>query len=239
MKQWSRVFQKIIDSLSEWKKKSKQGEVCVYIPFLREYKETASRTIHLFMMAQETIGLLLLEKVEKAPIENAECIEHVKDMDKMMEEWSQSLSEELNTNKVYNIVYDERVRRGFIPNKKVHGNEYRRYLISAEEVDVTAIENVVTKNVEGSKSSKSNLKEKVAVIYSMLNDSVENELIQKVVHYAFKSDEEFVGAKASDTIYTYINKPKTQLFDKIDRINKVKEVLRKYGFSDEHISKIS
>ena len=239
LKQWSRVFQKIIDSLSDWKKKSQKDEVCVCIPFLNEYQETASHTINLFLMAQEAIEILLIEKLVEAPIENPDYIEHVKDMNSMMEEWSERLSDELNTNKVYDIVYEERIRRGFIPNQKVHGNEYRRYLISTEDVDATILDNVVIKNTEGAKSSKSNLKEKVAVVYSMLCDSVENDLIQKVVHYAFKSEEEFVGANASDTIYTYINKPQKQLFDKIERINKVKDVLRKYGFDEERISKIS
>ena len=55
---WCKCFQKIIDALNVYKEKAFEGDVCVYIPFLDDYKQTATHTIEVFEMAKDAAILL-------------------------------------------------------------------------------------------------------------------------------------------------------------------------------------
>ena len=72
----------------------------------------------------------------------------------------------------------------------------------------------------------------------MLKDDVETSVIQKVIHYACSPTQEYKGANASDTIYTYVAHPEKTFLDKSYRIDYIKETLQKYNFDEEYINKI-
>ena len=78
---------------------------------------------------------------------------------------------------------------------------------------------------------------RAAIIYYMLKDDVETSVIQKIIHYVCKPTKEYKGANPSDTIYTYVAHPEKSFLDKADRIDYIKETLKKYHFDEEYINK--
>lgn len=233
LKHWCKCFQKIIDALNTYKEKAFEGDVCVYIPFLDDYKQTATHTIEVFEMARDAAILLRDTDGKDAPIENPDDIMVVEDMETIFEEWRDRLAQEEGVEEA-TVIHDEMIRRGLCPNTKVVNkkNNYRTYIIGAYEE--TQIEN---KNVSPEEQKEKSVKDRAAVIYYMLKDKVDNALIQKVIHYVCKPTKEYKGADANDTIYTYVAHPKKSFLDKADRINNLKEILKKYQFDEEYINK--
>lgn len=230
---WCKCFQKIIDALNVYKEKAFEGDVCVYIPFLDDYKQTATHTIEVFEMAKDAAILLRDTDVKDAPIENPDDIMAVDDMETIFTEWMDRLGEETSEEGA-SIIYDEMIRRGLCPNTKICNseNKYRTYIIGAYEE--SPAEN---KHVSLEEQKEKSIKDRAAIIYYMLKDDVETSVIQKIIHYVCKPTKEYKGANPSDTIYTYVAHPEKSFLDKADRIDYIKETLKKYHFDEEYINK--
>ena len=229
---WSKCFQRIIDALKIYKEKALEGDVCVYIPFLDDYKQTATHTIDVFEMANEAVALLRDTDGKDAPLENPDDLMEIEDMETIFEEWRDRVAQEVNVDEA-TIIHDEMIRRGLCPNTKTANseNKYRKYIIGIQE---KTQEEVVLPSAEKQKEKK--IKDKTAVLYYMLKDEVDTVLMQKVIHYALTPQKEYKGACPNDTIYTYVSHPE-KLVDKMDRIDYIKEELTKYKFDEDYINR--
>lgn len=231
LKHWVNLFQNIIDTLNWWKEKSISGDVCIYIPFLDEYRETASHTIELFNMAIDTANLLRDTDGSPVEIEHPDKMLRVDDMKKEFQDWMDNVVSESEEESV--IIYDEMIRRGFFPNTKPNNKEnlYRTDIIGVE-VKETPAEQLSAEEVK-----EQSIKNRTAVIYYMLQDKVDARVIHKLAHYVCKPNAEFKGANASDTIYTYISHPNERFLDKTETIDYLRKTLQKYKFDDDYINK--
>ena len=229
---WGKCFQRIINALKIYMEKALEGDVCVYIPFLDDYKQTATHTIDVFEMAKEAVTLLRGTDGNDAPLENPDDIMVIEDMETIFEEWRDRVAQEEGNDEA-TIIYDEMIRRGLCPNTKTTNseNKYRRYIIGIQE---KSQEEVVPPSAEKQKEKK--VKDKTAVLYYMLKDKLDTVLMQKVIHYACTPQKEYKGAYPNDTIYTYVSHPE-KLLDKMDRIDYVKEELTKYKFDEDYIKR--
>ena len=104
-----------------------------------------------------------------------------------------------------------------------------------EELNLTEQEIVRREKLEEQKEKT--IKDRAAIIYYMLKDDVETSVIQKIIHYVCKPTKEYKGANPNDTIYTYVAHPEKSFLDKADRIDYIKETLKKYHFDEEYINK--
>lgn len=233
LKHWNNCFQKVIDALVNLKKETKENELCIYIPFLEDYKETATHIIELFEMAQDTVNLLRNGDGATVCLENPDKIEKVADMLTIFRDWRDSLWQD--DQELAYIIHDEIIRRGLFPNSKliVKENRYRKYFIDIAE---PSEEKKDTMPDTWEEKKEKTIKDKSAVIYYMLKDNINTDLLQKVIHYACCPQKEYAGANPNDTIYTYIKHPE-KFLDKIDRINYIKENLEKYKFDNDYINK--
>lgn len=233
LKHWSKWFRKIIDNLQNYKQKATEGDVCIYIPFLDGYRETATHVIELFTMAEDSAILLGESDGESVNIENPTRLQRVESMYDIFWSWVERLCQEVN-NEEGNIIYDEMVRRGLCPNTKTTNevNLYRKKYIGTDESSLVKEEKSTTEDVK-----EKSIKDRTAVIYYMLKDKVEIPIIQKVAHFVCCPNKEYKGADANDTIYTYIAHPNEKFLDKDDRIEYIAEMLTKYKYEEDYIKK--
>lgn len=233
LKHWNECFKRVIANLIRLKKETKEDELCIYIPFLEDYKETATHVIELFEMAQDSANLLRNGDGANVGLENPDKIEKVDDMLTVFENWRDYLCQE--DQELAEIIHEELIRRGLNPNKRTRfkENKYRTHFIGI--VEDSKLETVTNQDTWEDKKEKS-IKDKSAVIYYMLKDNINTDLLQKVIHYACCPQKEYAGANPNDTIYTYIKHPE-KFLDKIDRINYIKENLEKYKFDNDYINK--
>lgn len=233
LKHWIKCFQIVIDSLSKWKERTHEEDVCIYIPFLNDYKETASHVIDVFEMAQDASNLLRNTNGEVVQIEKPEALVKILDMKSVFQAFQYRISQTVGEDKAM-VIHDEMVRRGLCPNTKYTYKEdkYRTCIIGAYEE--SPAEN---KHVSLEERKEKSIKDRAAIIYYMLKDDVETSMIQKIIHYVCNPTKEYKGANPSDTIYTYVAHPEKYFLDKADRIDYIKETLQKYHFDEEYINK--
>lgn len=233
LKHWSKWFQRIIDNLQNYIQNVKEGDVCVYIPFLDKYKETATHVMDLFIMAQDSAFFLGETDGETVTIENTKGVKRVPSMCDIFEKWALNLQFEESAEEA-NVIYDEMVRRGLSHNIKTINevNLYRKKYIGTDESSLVKEEKSTTEDVK-----EKSVKDRTAVIYYMLKDKVEIPIIQKVAHFVCNPTKEYKGANPNDTIYTYIAHPDEKFLDKADRIDYITEMLTKYKFEEDYIKK--
>lgn len=230
---WCKCFQKIIDALNVYKEKTFEGDVCIYIPFLNGYKATASHIIEVFEMAQDASNLLRETGEEIAQIEKPDALVKIDSMEAVFENWRDNIAQEVGEDEAI-IIYDEMIRRGLCPNTKniYKEDKYRKYYIGAQDNKPQDNERLSLEEIK-----EKSIKDRAAIIYYMLKDDVETSVIQKIIHYVCKPTKEYKGANPSDTIYTYVAHPEKSFLDKADRIDYIKETLKKYHFDEEYINK--
>ena len=237
LKRWEIIFQGIIDKIASIKMLYQIDNFRVYIPFLEDYEETANNIIILFEEAKNTANLLYEYDPYPAPLESPNAYNAFEGVREALENWMIWLDSEGHDHKGACAIADELTRRGYRPNHKIQtpACNYRSYFIGKNSLEKPEL----TDNSKGNEKPVSDsLIVKCGVLYYMLKSHINQKLIHKVAHFAFKRDEsKFDGHNCKDSSYSYISHPE-RFTGKNAIQERIKEILAEYRFTDTEIEEL-
>lgn len=219
----------VITKLKEYK--FQYGNIYIVIPFVRLYKQTIEFTIQKFDFAlsvlkelynSDFIDLELLELDNKVyPIPTISEL-----FDELLDSVNQGNFDYLTCDSQY-IVLDEMYRRGLSLNhsNKLDQNLYRDYFIGEFlNLNLMNIKEVIVDD-DTIKISITD-KKRVGVLYYMLKDVLDEDLLISVISYVINKDYN-KKKKANSSVYKYLHNI-SLLIDKQDNIDYIKSQLERY-----------
>ena len=236
LKEWKSLIVNTLERLNKWKDDFKDASLIVKVPFVG-YSHYLDDAIRRYTSALDTITILIDNNIrENIPLENPDMFTEMPSLRELMMDYELELEEEGYLDDAW-AVHQERIQRGFIRNEVIEDkNAYRTILIGKDDVKTNIKQSEITENqqiIEEDPAIR-----RASVLYYMLKDKVDINLMHKVIHFATNAKKEYKGSNANDTIYTYLQHPEDRFLDKGYKIDYIKENLKKYKFSEEDIKKL-